>query len=49
MTLGMAEEAQDLLGGRTSALALLRIHGKFVDPFALHGQTQFAFDERPDK
>jgi len=49
MTLGMAEEPKDLLGGRASTLALLRIHRKLVDPFPLHGQTQFAFNKRPDQ
>ena len=45
MALGQAEQAQDLLGGGSLALALLRVERKLGDGLPLHRQAQLALDQ----
>jgi hypothetical protein len=46
VTLGVAEEPQDLLRGGTFTATLLGVERKLGDPRPSHGRAQVAFDER---
>ena len=45
MSLGQAEQSQDLFGCGALASALLRVERQFLESFTLDGLAQLAFDE----